>query len=123
MVHSQEAYETALEASNILFGKATKESLLKLDERTLLDVFGGVPHFEVSRQQVLGARMVDLLAETTQCFPSKGEMRKLTQGGGVMINKEKLAQFDRPVVEEDIIDGRYIIAQRGKKNYYLIIVK
>lgn len=123
MVHSQEAYETAVEASNILFGKATKENLLKLDERTLLDVFGGVPHFEVSKDQVLGVRAVDLLAETTQCFGSKGEMRKLTQGGGVSINKEKLQQFDRPMTEEDLIDGRYIIVQRGKKNYFLIIVK
>lgn len=123
MVHSQEAYETAVEASNILFGKATKENLLKLDERTLLDVFGGVPYFEVSKDQVLGVRAVDLLAETTQCFGSKGEMRKLTQGGGVSINKEKLQQFDRPMTEEDLIDGRYIIVQRGKKNYFLIIVK
>ena len=123
MVHSQEAYEMAVEASNILFGKATKENLLKLDERTLLDVFGGVPHFEVSKDQVLGVRAVDLLAETTQCFGSKGEMRKLTQGGGVSINKEKLQQFDRPMTEEDLIDGRYIIVQRGKKNYFLIIVK
>lgn len=123
MVHSQEAYETALEASNILFGKATKENLLKLDERTLLDVFGGVPHFEVAKDQALGARAVDLLAETTQCFASKGEMRKLTQGGGVSINKDKLQQFDRTITEDDLIDGRYIIVQRGKKNYYLIIVK
>lgn len=123
LVHSEDDYNMALEASNILFGKATKESLLKLDERTLLDVFSGVPHYEVARDQVLGARAVDLLAETTKCFASKGEMRKLTQGGGVSINKEKLAQFDRPIDSEDLIDGRYIIVQRGKKNYSLIIVK
>ena len=123
LVHSEDDYNMALEASNILFGKATKESLLKLDERTLLDVFAGVPHYEVARDQVLGARAVDLLAETTKCFASKGEMRKLTQGGGVSINKEKLAQFDRPIESEDLIDGRYIIVQRGKKNYSLIIVK
>lgn len=123
MVHSQADYEAALEASQILFGKATKENLLKLDERTLLDVFGGVPHFEVSKDQALGARAVDLLAETTQCFASKGEMRKLTQGGGVSINKERLQQFDRPITAEDLLDGRYIIVQRGKKNYFLIIVR
>ena len=80
MVHSREDYEMALEASNILFGKATKESLLKLDEDTFLSVFDGVPHFEVSADQAIGAKAVDLFAETTQCFASKGEMRKLTQG-------------------------------------------
>ena len=95
MVHSREDYETAVEASNILFGKATKESLLKLDEETLLSVFDGVPQFTVSRDQAVGAMAVDLLAETTKCFASKGEMRKLTQGGGVSINKEKLAAFDQ----------------------------
>ena len=123
LVHSREDYEMALEATNILFGKATKESLLRLDEQTLLDVFAGVPHFEVSREQVVGAKAVDLLAESTQCFASKGEMRKLTQGGGVSINKEKLAQFDQVLSEEDLLDGKYLIAQQGKKKYFLIIVK
>ena len=123
MVHSREDYEMALEASNILFGKATKQSLLKLDEDTLLSVFDGVPRFEVNREQVVGAKAVDLLAEHTQCFASKGEMRKLTQGGGVSLNKEKLAAFDRLVTEEDLINGKYLLVQRGKKNYYLITVK
>lgn len=123
LVHSREDYEMALEATNILFGKATKESLLKLDEQTLLDVFAGVPHYEVEREKVVGAKAVDLLAETTQCFASKGEMRKLTQGGGVSINKEKLAQFDQLITEADLIDGKYLIAQQGKKKYFLIIVK
>ena len=121
MVHSQKDYETAVEASNILFGKATKENLLKLDEATLLAVFEGVPMFEVDK--VLGARAVDLLAETTSCFPSKGEMRKLTQGGGVSVNKEKLDAFDREITSDDLINGKYIIVQRGKKNYFLIIVR
>jgi len=123
MVHSRADYETALEASGILFGKATKESLLKLDEETLLNVFEGVPQFEVAESQVVGAKAVDLLAETTQCFASKGEMRKLTQGGGVSINKEKLAAFDRILTADDLIDGKYLIVQRGKKNYYLLTVK
>ncbi|MDD6123094.1 MAG: tyrosine--tRNA ligase, partial [Bacteroidales bacterium] len=123
MVHSREDYEMALEASNILFGKATKQSLLKLDEDTLLSVFDGVPRFEVNREQVVGAKAVDLLAEHTQCFASKGEMRKLTQGGGVSLNKEKLAAFDRIVTEEDLLNGKYLLVQRGKKNYYLITVK
>lgn len=123
MVHSQKDYETAVEASNILFGKATKENLLKLDEATLLAVFEGVPMFEVDNDKVLGARAVDLLAETTKCFASKGEMRKLTQGGGVSVNKEKLDAFDREITSDDLINGKYIIVQRGKKNYFLIIVR
>lgn len=123
MVHSQKDYETAVEASNILFGKATKENLLKLDEATLLAVFEGVPMFEVDKDKVLDARAVDLLAETTKCFASKGEMRKLTQGGGVSVNKEKLDAFDREITSDDLINGKYIIVQRGKKNYFLIIVR
>ena len=113
----------ALEASNILFGKATKDSLLKLDEATLLSVFDGVPQFEVAKDKVLGAKAVDLFAETTKCFASKGEMRKLTQGGGVSLNKEKLAAFDQEINSDDLIDGKYLLVQRGKKNYFLIIVK
>ena len=122
MVHSRADYEMAVEASNILFGKATKESLQRLDEATLLSVFDGVPRFTVDRGQAIGAKAVDLFAETTQCFASKGEMRKLVQGGGVSLNKEKLAQFDRPIEEADLIAGKYLLVQRGKKNYYLITV-
>ena len=122
MVHSRADYEMAVEASNILFGKATKESLQRLDEATLLSVFDGVPRFTVGRGQAIGAKAVDLFAETTQCFASKGEMRKLVQGGGVSLNKEKLAQFDRPIEEVDLIAGKYLLVQRGKKNYYLITV-
>ena len=123
LVHGQDDYEMAVEASNILFGKATKENLLKLDEATLLAVFDGVPHFEVTRDQVVGAKAVDLLAETTKCFASKGEMRKLTQGGGVSLNKEKLAAFDQEITENDLLDGKFLIAQQGKKKYFLITVK
>ena len=122
MVHSRADYEMAVEASNILFGKATKESLQRLDEATLLSVFDGVPRFTVGRDQSIGAKAVDLFAETTQCFASKGEMRKLVQGGGVSLNKEKLAQFDRSIEEADLIAGKYLLVQRGKKNYYLITV-
>ncbi|MBQ0158297.1 MAG: tyrosine--tRNA ligase [Bacteroidales bacterium] len=123
MVHSREAYERAVAASNILFGKATKESLLALDEQTLLAVFKDVPHYEVSREQVVGARAVDLMAETTPCFSSKGEMRKLTQGGGVQLNKEKLAAFDQIIGEGDLLDGKYLLVGQGKKKNYLVIVK
>lgn len=123
LVHGQADYEMAVEATNILFGKATKESLLKLDEETLLAVFDGVQKFEVNREQVVGAKAVDLLAETTKCFASKGEMRKLTQGGGVSLNKEKLEAFDREITADDLLDGKYLLAQKGKKNYYLLIVR
>jgi tyrosyl-tRNA synthetase len=125
MVHSKEDYELALEASNILFGKATKESLVKLDEQTLLDVFSGVPQFEIDRALLAGegTKAVDLFAEHTQCFPSKGEMRKLTQGGGVSLNKEKLASFDQMVNEADLIDDKYLLVQQGKKKYFLLIAK
>ena len=123
MVHGREEYEKALAATEILFGKATKESLLKLDEKTLLAVFSGVPHFEVARVEAVGAKAVDLFAEKTQCFASKGEMRKLVQGGGVSLNKEKLSAFDKIITEEDLLDGKYLLVQRGKKNYYLITVK
>lgn len=122
MVHGREEYEKALAATEILFGKATKESLLKLDEKTLLAVFSGVPHFEVARAEAVGAKAVDLFAEKTQCFASKGEMRKLVQGGGVSLNKEKLSAFDKTITEEDLLDGKYLLVQRGKKNYYLITV-
>ncbi len=125
LVHGREDYEAALEASNILFGKSTKESLLKLDEQTLLDVFAGVRQYHVSRTlfQGSGVKAVDLLAEHTGCFASKGEMRKLTQGGGVSVNKEKLTAFDKQLTEADLLDGKYLLAQSGKKNYFLLIVK
>lgn len=123
MVHSREDYEQAIEASNILFGRATKENLLHLDEQTLLNVFEGVPQFEVSKDAACGAKAVDLFAETTKCFASKGEMRKLVQGGGVSLNKEKLTDFDRLITAEDLIAGKYLLVQRGKKNYFLLIVK
>lgn len=122
MVHGREEYEKAVEASNILFGKATKESLVRLDEPTMLAVFSGVPHYSVSRAQAVGARAVDLFAETTPCFASKGEMRKLVQGGGVSLNKEKLTAFDRPITADDLLDGKYLLVQKGKKNYFLITV-
>ena len=122
LVHSQEALDMAIEASNILFGKSTKESLLKLDEQTLLDIFDGVPHFNVTADQ-LGQPAVEILTQTAPVFSSKGEMRKMVQGGGVSLNKEKLAAFDRVITSDDLIDGKYLLVQRGKKNYYLITVK
>ena len=124
MVHSEEDYNAAVEASGILFGNATSEALKKLDEDTLLSVFEGVPQFEVAKADIeAGIKVVDLFAEKTNIFPSKGEMRKMVQGGGVSLNKEKLAAFDQTITSEDLLDGKYLLVQRGKKNYYLIIAK
>ena len=122
MVHSKEALDAAIEASGILFGKATKDSLAKLDEQTFLDIFDGVPQFEISKER-LGQPAVELFTQDAKIFPSKGEMRKMVQGGGVSVNKEKLQQFDRAITEEDLIEGKYILVQRGKKNYFLVTVK
>ena len=124
MVHSEEDYNAAVEASGILFGNATSEALKKLDEDTLLSVFEGVPQFEVEKSAIeAGVKAVDLMAEMTKVFPSKGEMRKMVQGGGVSLNKEKLSAFDQEINANDLLDGKYLLVQRGKKNYFLIIAK
>ena len=124
MVHSREALEAAIEASNILFGKSTADTLRKIDEETLLQVFEGVPQFTVSKEKVAeGVKAVDLFTEDAQVFPSKSEMRKLVKSGGVMINKEKLNSFDEIIDSNYLISNKYILAQRGKKNYFLLIVE
>lgn len=124
MVHSEEDYNMAVEASNILFGKSTKDSLLKLDERTFLEVFAGVPTFEVSKAEIeQGIGMLDLLAEKTQVFPSKGDLRRTVQGGGFSINKEKIDAVDFTVTADTLLNGKYLLIQKGKKSYSLIIAK
>lgn len=124
MVHSVEDYEAAVEASNILFGNATSDALKKLDEDTLLAVFEGVPQFEVSKDALKeGVKAVDLFVENAAIFPSKGEMRKTAQGGGVSLNKEKLEAFDQVVTTADLLNDKYLLVQRGKKNYYLVIAQ
>lgn len=124
MVHSEADYEAAVEASSILFGNSTSEQLKKLDEDTLLAVFEGVPQFEISKEELnKGIKAVDLFTEKAAIFPSKGEMRKTTQGGGVSINKEKLIEFDKEINDSYLLDGKYLIVQRGKKNYFLLIAK
>lgn len=122
MVHSQEDFESAVEASEILFGNATTEALKKLDEETFLQIFEGVPTFNISKNELLqGIKAVDLLTEKATVFPSKGEMRKTVQAGGVTVNKTKLANFDQIIDISSLIAGKYILAQRGKKNYFLLI--
>ena len=121
MIHSAAEYEKAVEASGILFGQATSEALRRLDEQTLLAVFDGVPQFTISKAD-LGCSFIDLCAEKTNIFPSKGECRKMIQGGGVSLNKEKVTDIAASVTDADLIAGKYLLVQKGKKNYYLVIV-
>ena len=121
MIHSAAEYEKAVEASGILFGQATSEALRRLDEQTLLQVFDGVPQFNISAAD-LGCSFIDLCAEKTNIFPSKGECRKMIQGGGVSLNKQKVADIAAVVTADDLIAGKYMLVQKGKKNYYLVIV-
>ena len=119
MCHGQAEYDNAVAASQMLFGNATSEALRKLDERTFLAVFSGVPTFTVAKAD-LPCNLLDLLAVKTAVFPSKGEARKMVQGGGVSINKDKVTDINATVGPEDILDGKYILVQRGKKNYYIL---
>lgn len=124
MVHSKEDYEMAVEASEILFGKGTAGQLKKLDERTFLSVFDGVPQFYVSKIELEnGINVVDLLAEKTSVFPSRGEVRRTIKGNGLAINKEKIADENITIDAKYLIGGKYILTQKGKKNYSLIIVR
>ena len=122
MVHGQEELDKAIRASRILFGKASAEDLRSLDEKTFLAVFDGVPTFNVPKDK-LPVGILDLLAVETQVFPSKGEARKMIQGNGFSLNKEKMTDINRQVGEGDIIDGKYILVQKGKKDYFIINVK
>ena len=124
MVHSAQDYEMAVEASQILFSNKAQDILHKIDEETLLSVFEGVPQYEISRDALAaGVPLIVLTTEHAAVFPSKGEMRKLTQGGGVSLNKEKVADPNMLVTTEHLLNDKYILAQRGKKNYYLLIAK
>ncbi len=124
MIHSEEEYAKAVEASAILFGNSTADALRRLDEQTFLQVFEGVPQFDAAAEDVArGMGFVELCVEKCPVFPSKGELRKLIQGGGVSLNKEKVETPDRMVAAADLIAGKFLLVQKGKKNYYLITVK
>ena len=121
MIHGETEYANALAASKMLFGNSTSEELRKLDEKTFLAVFNGVPTFDVPKSE-LPCNILDFLAVKTGVFPSKGEARKMTAGGGVSINKDKVTDINYEVSEKDIMDGKYILAQKGKKNHFIINV-
>ena len=121
MVHSEEDYHAAVDASNILFSNSTSDALKKLDEETLLAVFDGVPQFKISKEELeQGVKAIDLLTDAAAVFPSKGEMRKLVQSGGVSINKEKLENQDEVLDASKLLNSKYLLVQKGKKNYYLL---
>ena len=121
MVHSQEDWELAVAASELLFSNSGAEQLRQFDETTLLQIFESVPSFEVSREVFNEGRAVDILAEGMGV--SKGEFRKLVQGGGISVNKQKLAAFDQQLTDADLLQGKYLVAQKGKKNYFFATVK
>lgn len=124
LVHGRENYEAAVAASGILFGQGTKEQLQTLDEATLLAVFEGVPQYEISREKLTaGIKVIDLLTEEAAVFPSKGELRKLITAGGLSVNKEKVATPEDVFAADHLIAGRYLLIQRGKKSYYLVIAR
>lgn len=125
MVHSEEAYNAAVEASAILFGKGTKEQLETLDEATFLDVFDGVPQFTITRETLAdeGIVLADLVAEQTKIFPSKGDFRRTAKGGGVYLNQEKITDANANITNDHLLQGKYLLMRKGKKNYNLIIVQ
>ncbi|HOR40055.1 MAG TPA: tyrosine--tRNA ligase [Paludibacteraceae bacterium] len=124
MVHSQEAYEMAVEASAVLFGNATSETLKKIDTATLLAIFEGVPQFEIDTKDLSGeVKLMDLLTTQAPVFASKGEMRKMIQNGGLFINKEKITDTEAIATSNLLLNNTFILVQKGKKNYYLLRVK
>lgn len=119
MIHGEAEYINAVEASQILFGQSTSDHLKTIDEQTFLSVFEGVPQSELPRAD-LPVNIIELLAVKTAIFPSKGECRKMIQAGGVSINKDKCESADSMISEKDLLNGKYILVQKGKKNYFMI---
>ncbi|MCF8224623.1 MAG: tyrosine--tRNA ligase [Bacteroidales bacterium] len=122
MVHSEEDYKMAVEASKILFGKATAETLARIPEEMFLAVFEGVPRFTIKADK-MEADIMTLLTDDTGIFKSKGELRRLIQGGGLAINKEKIADPDLELTRGSFINNKYLLVQKGKKNYFLLSVE
>jgi len=121
MVHSQAEYDKAVAASKILFGKSTTNELKSLDEKTFLDVFQGVPVYDIDRSKLdSGIQVQELLAEETEVFASKGEVKRLVKGGGLSINKEKVQTIDTNVTSDALLNDKYILGQKGKKNYFIL---
>ena len=123
MIHSREDYERAVAASSILFGGGA-EALKAADEQTILEVFEGVPQFEIAKADLAtGVTFAALCTEKAALFPSKGELRRLIQGGGISLNGVKVADADLGVTTADLISDKFLLVQKGKKNYFLIVAK
>jgi tyrosyl-tRNA synthetase len=123
MVHGENEYNSAVEASQVLFGKGTKEMLEKLDEQTFLSVFDGVPQYSVAKVNIeQGISILDLVAVNTDIFPSKGEARKLIMAGGLSVNKEKI-NGEMVLNSSHLLNNKFILIQKGKKNYYIIVAQ
>ena len=121
MVHSRDDYDGAVEASQILFGKGTTESLRKMNENTFLSVFEGVPVFDINAEILNeGISIAELCSEIAPVFSSKGELRRLVQGGGLSLNKEKIENPEAAVTRDHLLNNKYLLVQKGKKNYFLI---
>jgi len=124
LTHGKEELDAAIEASSILFGKGTTETLKRMDEKTFLSVFEGVPRFNVKEDAILkGESIINLLTDEAAVFPSKGELRRLVSGGGLSINKEKVSDLEKAVNKSYLLNNRYILVQKGKKNYFLLVVE
>lgn len=121
MVHSEDDYNAAVDASEILFGKSTSETLRRIDEKTFLSVFEGVPQFDVDAKLIdNGISFSELAAEKSEVFPSKGELRRTVKGGGVSLNKERIDDSEMIIDATQLINGKYLLVQKGKKNYFII---
>ncbi len=121
MVHSQHDYDAAVEASQILFGKGTTESLRRMDESTFLSVFEGVPVFDIKKETLRdGVTVTDLCSEYSTIFTSRGELRRIVQGGGLSINKTKIDNPENKIDTGMLLNDKYLLVQKGKKNYYLL---
>jgi tyrosyl-tRNA synthetase len=123
-VHGEQAYEKAIKSSEFLFGNVGIEFLNELNDEEIKGLFEGVPHYAVSASELAeGINAVELLAAKTAVFPSKGEAKKMIQAGGTAINKAKIASTEQTFSSADLINGKFLIAQKGKKNYFLIIAE
>lgn len=124
MVHGEKELQSAKEASAILFGQDTHDALMKMEEKMVESVMEGVPHFSVSKEELSSSPLlVDFLTEKAPVFNSKGELRKLIRNGGVSLNKQKVSDEQQTLSQDELIAGRYILIQRGKKNYYLLVAE
>jgi tyrosyl-tRNA synthetase len=123
-VHGEEAYEKAVRATEILFGKGSTAELATVEEKTLLNAMEGVPQANISKEELSeGINIIDFLSEKTNLLPSKTEAKKMVSANGISVNREKVASLERTINSEDLINGKYILAQRGKKEYCLVIVE